>query len=117
MVKKSVKKKPVRIIDGNNELKTHAFIVTFLSIIGFLIALLIWKDEEYTMFYGKQSLVIFLVFIVGYLIMIVPIIGIVIATVVNVIGIIFWVISFIFALSGEKKEVPFIGQYAKQIKI
>ena len=39
--------------------KGRAFITVFFSIVGFLIAILAWKDDKYVMFYAKQSLVIF----------------------------------------------------------
>ena len=38
-----------------------AFLAAFLSIIGFLIALIVKKDNKYIMFYAKQSLIIFII--------------------------------------------------------
>ena len=48
--------------------KLFAFLATFLSIVGFVIALVAKKDDEYVMFYAKQSLVVFIVAIIGAII-------------------------------------------------
>ena len=112
MAKKSVKK-PKK----DDDRKLFAFLATFLSIVGFIIALATKKNDKYVMHYAKQSLVIFLVFLLGWIVMIVPLIGWVIGPIVDIIGLVFWVISWIYALTGEVKEVPIVGKYAKSINL
>jgi uncharacterized membrane protein len=97
--------------------KLFAFLATFLSILGFLIALIAKKDDKYVMFYAKQSAIIFIVFVIATAVDIIPVIGGIINVVVSIIGIILWVISWIYALSGKMKDVPFVGVYAKKLKI
>ncbi|MEM3113118.1 MAG: hypothetical protein QXI33_01695 [Candidatus Pacearchaeota archaeon] len=113
MVKKKYKDK-INLIEEDNFL---AFITTFLSIVGFILAITLWNDKEYVMFYAKQSLVIFIVLIIGYGTSLIPLIGSFISVVVYSFFIIFWIMSWIFALSGEKKGVFFISDYAKKLKI
>jgi len=53
----------------DDERKVFAFLAVLLSIVGFIIALLVKKDDKYVMFYAKESLVIFIsMLIVGELI-------------------------------------------------
>jgi uncharacterized membrane protein len=101
--------------------KLFAFLATFLSIIGFIIALVIKKEDKYVMFYAKQSLVVFIVAlicsIISSLFMHMLFIGSIIATAINIIVAILWITSWIYALSGEEKEVPVIGIYARKISL
>ena len=101
--------------DDNSKL--FAFIATFLSIVGFIIAILLWKDDKYVMYYAKQSLLIFIIFVIGAVVMAIPTLGNVLGVIVNILGVIFWVMSWIYALSGEKKQVPVLGPYAEGMKI
>ena len=101
----------------SNDSKTFAFIATFLSIIGFVIAIVTQKKDRYVNFYAKQSLVVFIfsavVGLFGKIFGWVPIIGWIIYGAAMIIVIVLWVLSWVYALSGEMKEVPLIGQYGK----
>ena len=55
--------------------KAFAFLAIFLGLIGFLIVLLTKKENKYAMFYAKQSLILSIVWIVGSLIIWIPIVG------------------------------------------
>ena len=100
-----------------DDTKLFAFLATFLSIVGFIIALLVKKDNKYVMHYAKQSLVVFVVFIVSAAVMIIPIIGWIIGPIIYIIALVLWLISWIYALTGEMKEVPIVGKYARDIKL
>lgn len=93
-----------------------AFLATFLGIIGFVIAILVKKKDEYVMYYAKQSLGIFIVSIVIYIVSsivaFIPILGSLILWVVQIIMLILWILSWVYALSGKMKEVPVIGAYS-----
>ncbi len=102
---------------GQDDKKFWAFIATFLSIIGFIITLLIKKDDEYVIFYAKQSLVVFIVFVIAWAVMIVPILGWIVGAVIYIIGVILWIISWIYAISGDKKEVPIVGKYVRNVNL
>ena len=120
MAKKKVKKKkpaekPKKAM--NEDSKIFAFLATFLSIVGFVIALLVKKDDQYVMHYAKQSLMVFIVFVIGWAIRIVPLLGEVLGPIIYFIGLILWIVSWIYALSGELKIVPIIGKYAKKISL
>mgnify|MGYP001618318120 CR=1 FL=1 len=120
MPKKRIKKKVEDSIN-KDDTKLYAFLATFLSVVGFVIALFTKKEDKYVMFYAKQSLVIFItavfVNILAWLIMWIPIIGKIINFVLWAFIIILWILSWVNALSGEMKETPFVGGYAYKIKL
>jgi len=97
--------------------KLFAFLATFFSIVGFIIALVAKKDDKYVMHYAKQSLMVFIVFMAAGVIMIIPILGWIIGGVLYAIGVVLWIISWIYALSDEEKEVPIVGIYARKINL
>ena len=76
------------------------------------------KENDYVMFYAKQSLVVFIAYIVAVVIAMIPFIGwFVLGPILYIIVTVFWIISWVYALSGEKKEVPLIGKYARNFNI
>ncbi len=101
----------------DDDSKLFAFLATFLSIVGFIIALITKKENKYVMYYAKQSVVIFIIFMIARVTDWIPFIGDVISVIVNIAGFIFWLISWIYALSGEMKQVPFVSQYSEKIKL
>lgn len=119
--KKDVKKVSVKKEGLSDDSKTFAFIATFLSIVGFIIAILLWRKDNYVMFYAKQSLVLFVVAVIVGIIRLVlvflPILGWIIIVALNIMILILWLQSWIYALSGEKKDVALIGGFAKKIDL
>ena len=113
-------KKSVRSSSKNDDKILFAFLATFLSIIGFIIALIAKKNDKYVMFYAKQSLVVFIVGavlgVITKILMFIPIIGAIINVAVGIIVFILWLVSCIYALSGEEKEVPVVGIYGRKFK-
>lgn len=101
--------------------KTFAFLATFLSIIGFVIALISRRDDKYVMYYASQSLVVFIVgAVAGALSRIlgwIPIIGWIISFALFVVVLLLWIFSWLNAVSGEMKPVPVVGEFGKRIKI
>ncbi len=98
-----------------------AFVTTFFSLVGFILALFLWREEEYVMFYAKQSLIIFIVSIVAgiltNLLSLIPFAGGIINSVIGIAIFALWLMSWIYALSGQKKDVPIIGILARKIKL
>lgn len=84
--------------------KTKA-IVAHITPIGWIIALVLNSTDkhEYTSFYLKQTLGLYLV---GIVINIIPVIG----WILSIVLFAFWLLSLIYAIQGDKKLVPF-GEY------
>lgn len=99
----------------------HAFIASFFSIVGFVIALLLWKKDKYVMYYAKQSLVIFvlsvLVSVIRPGLSILPGIGYVLGVALNLLILLPWLFSWMNALSGKKKRIVFISDFADKINL
>lgn len=105
------------IIDSDSKL--FALLGIVLSIVGFILAMLLKKDNKYVMFYAKQGLVLFIVAvivnIVGWVFSIIPIFGRIITGILWILLLVLWIIGIIYSLSGEEKDIPIIGVFAKKI--
>ncbi len=90
-------------------------VVAALSYLGplFFIPLFLKRESPFCQFHAKQGLALFIVWIVGKFVFWFPIFGWAIAIAVAVLNI----IALIRALSGEKWNIPFIGDLAKKINI
>ena len=100
--------------------KLFAFLAVFLSIAGFIIALLAKREDKYVLFYAKQSLILFLTGIMLKVItvfLVITIIGIVLGPVVWAVYFILWLIALLNSISGKKKETLIIGEYARKISL
>lgn len=128
--KKTVGKKQATVSkkSDNNDSKTFAFLAVFLSIIGFVIALLAKREDKYVMFYAKESLALFLVSLglniigwilsivtLGLFIFVMPLAGLVIFLLWIVI-LVLWIIQIVNSFSGEEKSTPIVGGIAKYFK-
>jgi uncharacterized membrane protein len=80
-------------------------IVAHITIVGWVIALVINMNdkEEYTSFYLRQTLILHVLWIS---ISTVPVIGWALGIVIFA----FWLLSFIYAIRGDMKTIPF-GEY------
>lgn len=101
--------------------KIFAFLATFLSIIGFIIALIARRKDKYIMYYAKHSLVIFVILVVvgfiGKIFLIIPVAGDIINAALIIISIIIWLLSWIYALSGKEKYIPIVTEWANKIDL
>lgn len=118
--KKRVKSKKERSNKKDDKI-LFAFLATFLSIIGFVIALIAKRNDVYVMYYAKQSLVIFIIGAIAGILksvfILIPIIGIIINVALGIIVFIIWLLSWIYALSGEKKSIPIVSDWTKKINL
>ena len=105
----------------NNDKIVFAFLATFLSIIGFVIALIVKPKNKYVMFYAKQSLVIFVIGTISGIILNfifwISLMGGLISFALKILIFIIWLLSWIYALSGEKKNIPIVSYWAEKIDL
>ena len=100
-----------------DEGRIWAFLAYFLSIIGFILVLALKKDNKFAMFHAKQSLVLFIVYIAGYVVlMFIPILGWIVMMFWWLIFLILSIIGIINALTGKEKNLPVIGSLAAKFK-
>ncbi|MGV8130646.1 MAG: DUF4870 domain-containing protein [Candidatus Pacearchaeota archaeon] len=116
MVKKDNKKEPKQ-----DDSKLFAFLAVLLSVVGFIIAYSMKKDNKYVMFYAKQSLVLFIgwiaLWIVGMVLGFIPFLGIMVHWILSLGLLVLWVMGLIYSLSGEMKHIPLVGDFAKRIDL
>ncbi|MGC9331173.1 MAG: hypothetical protein ACP5DZ_04760 [Bacteroidales bacterium] len=88
--------------------KTTA-IIAHITLIGWIIAIIINSNEknEFASFYIRQLLGLFLA---GLVLAWIPIIGWLLSIAIFV----FWLMSLISAVQGEKKELPLVGHYFQE---
>lgn len=89
-------------------------IVAHIYWIGWVIALIMntgEKKEELTSFYLRQLLGLFLLsIVVGFFYRI----SLTVGSILSLIVFIFWILSIIGAIQGDKKETPWIGKFFQQ---
>jgi len=101
----------------NDDSKLFAFIATFFSIIGFFVALIAKRRDGYVMHYAKQSLIIFMFYVLSVLAVSIPGFGWIIGPIIYVITVLMWVLSWVFAISGEHRNVPIVKEFVKYIRL
>ena len=101
--------------DEENERKLFAFLATFLTIIGFLIALIAKPKDKYVMFYAKQSLVLFIILIIAEGSSKLPLIGDFTSIILWILFIVVWILSWVNALSGEMRDTWLISYFSNKI--
>ncbi|MDD5193039.1 MAG: hypothetical protein PHF67_00470 [Candidatus Nanoarchaeia archaeon] len=115
------RKKESEISKNQDDKILFAFLAAFLSIIGFLLALITRKDDKYVMFYAKQSLVVFIIGAIAGIIAngvkFIPIIGTIIYGALFILIFLAWFLSWIYALSGKEKDIPIISYWAEKINL
>ena len=82
-----------------------------------LLPLLLKKDSAFAQFHGKQGLVLLIVWLILWAGNIVPIIGWMVWFVGSLGIVILIIMGVVHALRGEMWELPYLGQYAKEIKL
>lgn len=101
-----------------NDNKLFAFLASFLTIIGFIIALFVRRDNKYVMFYAKHGLVLFIVQLIAGAVEAIPFIGsFFLGPIIWIIFIILWIITWVNALSGKMKDTWLISEFANKIKL
>jgi len=101
---------------GNS--KIWAFVAVFFGFIGLTIAYIFKRDDKYVLYYIKQSMILFIARVVtnviGWLFG-ATFTGLLVGAVLGVTLLVLWVITLVNSLSGEMKETPLIGSFAKYL--
>ncbi len=97
-------KKPTSTNSDSNLMAALSY-VWILSVV----MLIIKKDDEFVKFHARQGLILFIASFIG----VIPVIGWFIWLIV----VVFEIIGFIKALSGERYKVPVVGDIAEKINL
>ncbi len=116
MAKKKVNKKAnISSSKKQENSNIYAFIASFFTIIGFIIAMILWREDKKVMFYAKEGLVIFIGFIVAIILEVLPLIGEILYKICIIGLVILWIITWVYALMGEQKKTWIIGDLAEKL--
>ncbi len=83
----------------------------------FLVPLLGAKDDAFAQFHAKQGLTLFGLWLVGFIIALIPVLGWIISFIINIVILVFAIMGIINVVKGKKEELPVIGQYADKFNI
>jgi uncharacterized membrane protein len=118
MAKKKVNKRakgsPSNKIDDS---KIYAFIASFLPLVGFIVALILWKDDKRVMFYAKEGLVLFIGGIIAIVLNALPLIGEYLYKICGIVIVALWVMTWIYALMEGQKRTFIIGDLAEKLEL
>ncbi|GJM35513.1 MAG: hypothetical protein DHS20C18_45140 [Saprospiraceae bacterium] len=82
-------------------------IITYLTLVGLVIAFVLNNPKNsFVSFHMRQSLGIYLLFIVSSIVMIVPVFGWIAGIVGYLVGFVFWLIGLLGAIQEEEKLIP-----------
>ena len=113
--KRNAKRAAPQAAKGSDNGKTYA-IIAYITWIGWIVALILNSEKKFELakFHLRQALLIMLALIACGIVMVIPILGWLVGIVGYIALLIFWIMGFIAAINGEKKEVPIIGKLAQQ---
>jgi uncharacterized membrane protein len=100
------------VVDKDIEENKIVAALSYLNIL-FLIPLFLKRDSKFAQFHAKQGLVMFVVFLVGWVVFWIPIFGWLLWLALVVADI----VAIIKALQGRYWEIPVIGEWAKKINL
>lgn len=83
-------------------------IVSYITIIGWLIAFLA-GDREGAKLHLNQALVIALLGIIGGVIGVIPVIGGVLGWIIGIVDLVLAIWGLVYAIQGQDKEIPLVG--------
>jgi uncharacterized membrane protein len=103
----------------SDESKMFAFLAYLLSILGFLIIVIAKKDDEFAIYHAKQSLILFVIYMIGWIIFIfIPFIGwFILLPIWWLLFLALTIIGIVNAFSGKKKPLPIIGSWGEKIRM
>ena len=86
-----------------------------LGWISGLVFFLIEKENKFVRFHALQSIIVFgVLFLAGFIIGWIPVIGWVIKWLISVLALVLWIILMIKAYQGEKFKLPWAGNLAEK---
>jgi len=86
-----------------------------LGWISGLVFFLIEKENKFVRFHALQSIIVFgVLFLAGFIIGWIPVIGWVIKWLISVLALVLWIILMIKAYQGEKFKLPWAGSLAEK---
>lgn len=92
--------------------------ITVLSYLGILclVPLLSKKDSKFAQYHAKQGLVLFIMELVIWVLIVIPVLGWIIYVVGIITSLVFAIMGIMNVVNGKCKELPVIGKFADKFK-
>jgi uncharacterized membrane protein len=83
----------------------------------FLVPLLLMKDSQYAQFHGKQSLALFIAWVINALINVIPVLGWIVSFFGSLLLCVLMVLGVIKAYTGEKWKMPYVHRLVEKLNL
>jgi uncharacterized membrane protein len=92
--------------------------ITVLSYIGILclVPLLAKKDSKFAQYHAKQGLVLFIMELIIWVLIVIPVLGWIIYVVGIITSLVLAIMGIMNVVNGKCKELPIIGKFADKFK-
>ena len=94
--------------------KLYAFLASFFTIIGFIVAFILWRKDKYVMHYAKHGLVLF---IAQVSLMVLSPFLFFLSAILWVLFVSLWIVTWVNSFSGKMKKTFLIGELADKIDL
>ena len=94
--------------------KLFAFLASFFTIIGFIVAWILWKNDKYVMHYAKHGLVLF---IAQVLVAVLSQFLFFLSGILWILLVVLWIVTWVNSFSGKMKKTFLIGDLAEKITL
>ncbi len=102
---------PSRQQSDPNDVQTNK-VMAILAYILFFVPLLAARNSPFAMYHANQGLILFLAALAANIVAaIIPVIGWILSPIVGIVIFVFMIIGIINAANGERKPLPFIGNF------
>jgi len=106
----------------SGESKFFAFLAVFLTLIGFILALILKRKDTYVIYYAKQGLILFFFSILLWVLyLVLDNLALVdsdfVAQAFILLFLVTWTVSWVQSLSGSERPIPLIGKIGEKIRI
>jgi uncharacterized membrane protein len=95
--------------------KVKSLIVWILSIIGVVIAFLLWKDDKEVMKWAYAMLSLVVVWVVALALFIIPILGWIAGSLIYLVNFLVWLYGIYLIIAGKEFNVPVYRDIVKAI--
>jgi len=90
-------------------------LIAYITLMGWFIALILNNPKnEQASFHIRQALGVNLIFLVGSMFFIIPILGWIIGMTFYIASFLFWLYGFSLAWEGDQDNVPIVGKYFQE---
>ncbi len=108
---------PSRPSGPGSDSKTWAFLAYLLSVVGFVLVMMTRKNDRYAVYHAKQSLVLFLAWVVAWIIGMAPAVGRLISKLLVILLLVLWIMGMLNAFNGKQAPLPVLGRFADKINL